>query len=277
VGCNLSFQPDLQALRAAGILPVFAGGNFGPAGSTSVSPANNTEALAVGAVDGTGTIDATSSRGPSACGAASTTYPELVAPGVSIRTADRYGTFQVATGTSEAAPHVAGALALLLAAHPGLTAAQQAAALESGATDLGTTGPDNTYGSGMLDVLAAHDWLVANPPPPTTVTQAVSVPALAKGYGYWVTIATGGIDRIHATWTLPGNVQATLAIYAGNPFVGTPDPVKMSPPTGSLASASGRVTELAATTAPMPSGQYTVYFYASGALGASAGSVTYRR
>ena len=51
-GCNLEFQPDLQALRAAGIVPVFAAGNYGPGASTSVSPANYPEALAVGDTDG---------------------------------------------------------------------------------------------------------------------------------------------------------------------------------------------------------------------------------
>jgi len=275
IGCNLEFQPDLQALRAAGILPVFAGGNFGPASSTSVSPANNPEALAVGAVDGTGVIDPSSSRGPSSCGEPATTYPELVAPGVGIRTADRDGFYQVATGTSEAAPHVAGALALLLSAHPGLTATQQAAALAAGAVDLGTPGPDDTYGAGLLDVLAAHEWLVANPPPPSTVTQAVAVPGLQKGYGFWVTVTAGGSGQVAADWQLPSRIQATLAIYAGNPFSGGPDPVKLSPPAGALATASGRGTALTTTTAAMPPGSYTVYFYASGSLAASSGTVTY--
>ena len=54
LGCNLAFQLDLQALRATGILPVFAAGNFGPGTSTSVSPANYPESLAVGAVDNAG-------------------------------------------------------------------------------------------------------------------------------------------------------------------------------------------------------------------------------
>ncbi len=80
--CNLAFQPDVQALRAAGIVPVFAAGNFGPGGSTSVSPANYPESLAVGAVNNADQIYSASSRGPSACGQASTPYPELVAPGV---------------------------------------------------------------------------------------------------------------------------------------------------------------------------------------------------
>jgi len=161
IGCSLEFQPDLQAVMAAGILPVFAAGNQGPAAGSSVSPANLPEALAVGSVNASGVVDATSSRGPSACGEASTTYPELVAPGVGIVSADRYGLYQVATGTSMAAPHVAGALALLLSAHPGLTTAQQAAALEASAVDLGPAGADNSYGFGRIDVLAANQWLNA--------------------------------------------------------------------------------------------------------------------
>ena len=157
-GCNLEYQLDLQALRAAGILPVFAAGNSGPNPSTSVSPANYPEALAVGATNNSDVIANDSSRGPSACDG--TVYPEIVAPGVSIRTTDLFGLYFNATGTSVAAPHVAGALALLLSAFPNLTVEQQSAALSSTAVDLGSAGPDDTYGAGRLDVLAAYDSLI---------------------------------------------------------------------------------------------------------------------
>jgi len=49
--CVEEFSPDLQALKAAGIAVVFAAGNMGPDPSTSLSPANNPEGFAVGAVD----------------------------------------------------------------------------------------------------------------------------------------------------------------------------------------------------------------------------------
>ncbi len=144
-GCNLEFAPDIQALRSAGILPVFAAGNFG---SADASPANNPGALAVGSTTSTDAIAADSSRGPSACGEASTTFPEITAPGVGIRTADLLGQYSTESGTSLAAPHVAGALALMLSAHPGLAAVEQEAALEQTAIDLGTPGPDDTFGHG---------------------------------------------------------------------------------------------------------------------------------
>ena len=159
-GCQLDFQQDLQALRAAGILPVFAAGNFGPLAATSASPANYPGAFAVGAVDLDDHILLDSSRGPSMCGGDEAIFPEIVAPGVGIRTADLQGGYALETGTSIAAPHAAGALALLLSAHPDLSVDAQERALLEAAQDLGPSGPDNDYGYGRLDVFSAHLWLI---------------------------------------------------------------------------------------------------------------------
>ena len=62
--CDTEFEPDLQALRAAHILPVFAAGNSGPAASTDTSPGNLPEAFAVGATATDTTIAPFSSVGP---------------------------------------------------------------------------------------------------------------------------------------------------------------------------------------------------------------------
>jgi uncharacterized repeat protein (TIGR02543 family) len=164
-GCNLDFEPDLQALRAAGILPVFAAGNGGPGTGTSYSPANNPSAFAVGAVNNSSAIYGLSSRGPTTCGGSSGVFPELVAPGVNIYTTDLAGFYTTASGTSLAAPHVTGGLALLLSAFPTLTVAQQENALLSSAVDLGAAGPDDVYGYGRLDLLAAYNLLAPAPPP----------------------------------------------------------------------------------------------------------------
>jgi subtilisin family serine protease len=155
-GCDLQFQPDLRNLRAAGVLPVFAAGNGGPAAG-GFSPANNPEAFAVGGTDSADAIDYGSSRGPSACGQGA--YPQLSAPGVDVRTTDLFGLYMSVSGTSIAAPHAAGALALLLGAFPNTDADRQAAALQSGARDLGAPGPDYDYGAGGLDALGAYNWL----------------------------------------------------------------------------------------------------------------------
>jgi subtilisin family serine protease len=174
-GCDLEFQLDLQALRAAGIVPVFAAGNYGPSSSTSVSPANYPEAFAVGGTTNDDLMYLDSSRGPSACGEASTTYPELTAPGVSIRTTERFNLYTNATGTSLAAPHVAGGLALLLSAFADLTVAEQEAALLNSAVDLGTLGPDNDFGYGRLDLAAAYQWLLTSSSTPTPTPAQTSV------------------------------------------------------------------------------------------------------
>ena len=50
-GCDLAFEPDLAALVAANVTPVFAAGNFGPAAGSAPSPANNPDAFAVGSID----------------------------------------------------------------------------------------------------------------------------------------------------------------------------------------------------------------------------------
>jgi subtilisin family serine protease len=157
--CNLSLQPDVQALRAAGIIPVFAAGNFGPDSWSSASPANYPESLAVGNTYNTDQIYFESSRGPSACDETQSIFPELVAPGVDILTTDLGGLYTTATGTSMAAPHVTGALAVLLSASPELPSMLHEAAILGSAADLGPLGADNTFGNGRLDIMAAYNWL----------------------------------------------------------------------------------------------------------------------
>ena len=153
---NLEFQPDVQALQAAGIAVVFSAGNAGPLSNTSVSPANYPESFSVGMTDSTDMIDPRSSRGPSAFDGTSL-YPTVVAPGAGVTTTDLwFGSADLSTvtvnGSSFSAPHVAGAMALLLSSNPTLTAGQMEDAIKQTAWDLGTTGPDNDYGYGFLDV-----------------------------------------------------------------------------------------------------------------------------
>jgi hypothetical protein len=217
-GCNLDFQPDLSNLRAAGILPVFAAGNYGPTSGTVLSPANNPEAFAVGATDDADALDPSSSRGPSAC--AQAVAPKLVAPGVGVRTTDLYGTYVDGYGTSMAAPHVAGALALLLNAFPGLDAARQETALESGAADLGAAGLDDAHGYGRLDVLAAYQWLASTPdftvavspssataPAGGTASYSVSVTSV-NGFSGDVSLSLAGLSAAQASWSFdPAVIQ----------------------------------------------------------------------
>jgi serine protease AprX len=168
---NLEFQPDVQALQTAGIAVVFSGGNGGPADGTSVSPANYPGSFSVGMTDSTDTVDPQSSRGPSASDGS--LYPTVVAPGAGVMTTDLwFGSAALSTvtvnGTSFSAPHVAGAMALLLSSSPTLTltVGQMEDAIRQTAWDLGTAGPDNSYGYGFLDVERAARQLNVLPPAP---------------------------------------------------------------------------------------------------------------
>jgi len=116
-------------------------------------------------VDNTNTIASFSSRGPSACDGS--IFPHIVAPGVNITTSDLTGggvfpdSYAYVTGTSFAAPHVAGAVALLLSAFPDAAISDIETAIEQTALDLGVPGSDNIYGNGLVDVMNAYSLLLA--------------------------------------------------------------------------------------------------------------------
>jgi len=165
--CNPVYQADIQVLQVAGIAAVFSAGNSGSQGPGSdLSPANNPEGNAVGAVDNTRSVSSFSSRGPSACDG--TFFPEVVAPGEQVWTTDVSGggaaSITQATGTSFASPHVAGAMAALLSAFPEASVPHLRSALIQSARDLGPPGPDNDYGNGLIDLLAAYNYLLTCPP-----------------------------------------------------------------------------------------------------------------
>ena len=106
-------------------------------------------------------------------------------------------------------------------------------------------------------------------------TVPVAVPALAKGNGYWFVFTSTAGGSVSASWTTPARVKGTLSIYAGTPFAGRSDPVKLSPPAGALVTNSGQKTTFAATIVGQSAGTYTAYFFASGAVAASSASISY--
>lgn len=155
--CDPEFRIDIDLLKQAGILVVFSAGNVGPNPATSVSPGNEPGGYAVGAVDSAYNVASFSSRGPSTCDGS--IYPELVAPGVAVRTTDKslpgVGSYATVSGTSFAAPHVAGIAALLRQAQPAKSVLELELAMKLSALDLGALQPDHNYGFGLVDGLSA--------------------------------------------------------------------------------------------------------------------------
>ncbi len=118
-----------------------------------IAPADGFKVIAVGAVDSRGQISSFSSPGPTADGRIK---PEVCAMGVGVWMAaanNSVMSYRPASGTSFSAPLVAGVVALLLEAHPDWTPDDVRRALMSTADR--RSNPDNDYGWGIVDALAA--------------------------------------------------------------------------------------------------------------------------
>ncbi|GAB2962093.1 S8 family serine peptidase [Saccharothrix stipae] len=146
---------------SSGALFVVSAGNSGPSEQTIGSPAAADSALTVGAVDREDRLAEFSSRGPRWFDDA--IKPDITAPGVGIvaakaangRIGSPVGDAHVAlSGTSMAAPHVAGAAAILAAQHPDWTAGQIKRALMASARPHADLTADE-QGAGRVDVAAA--------------------------------------------------------------------------------------------------------------------------
>ena len=138
-----------------GIIVCNSMGNAGPNAGTLSAPADAFDILACGAVDVSRYIATFSSRGPTYDGRIK---PEVCAMGVSDYTAGAWAdnAYTYASGTSFAAPLVAGSAALILSANPSLTPIQIRKSLMLTASQ--AQNPDNNYGWGVIDALAAYNW-----------------------------------------------------------------------------------------------------------------------
>ncbi|HYN96484.1 MAG TPA: S8 family serine peptidase, partial [Pilimelia sp.] len=158
-GCDTSvLGPATAAFAAAGVFFVAAAGNTGPeCGSVDDPPAVYPDVLSVGAVDRAGQVVDFSSRGPTPAGAVK---PDVAAPGAGILSALPGGGYGELSGTSMAAPHVAGVVALLWSARPALIGdvAKTREVLQTFKTATGTgealCGKGNTVGTGVVDAYA---------------------------------------------------------------------------------------------------------------------------
>jgi|GEM_PF-1134063 len=161
-GCDGWFEAMLQAWRAADILPVFAPGGSGPGCNSIGYPAASDSAVSAGATDQYDVIGPFSAHGPSPC--TGSIKPEVAAPGINIRSSSSDGGYQVWSGTSMSAAHLAGISALVISAAPSLgigdvqTIVQDAALCIEDLSCGGTPCPDganNVYGWGRIDAYEA--------------------------------------------------------------------------------------------------------------------------
>lgn len=169
-GCDAeALRPAVEALRAAGIFVVASAGNEGPACGSVAAPIGTYDAVfSVGAADSHGRIASFSSRGPVAVDGSGRVKPDIAAPGVNVTSAWPGGGYDTSDGTSAAAPHVAGAVALMWSANPRLVGdidaterilVETARPLAGGQAACGAAG--NLGGAGLLDAYAAVQAAVA--------------------------------------------------------------------------------------------------------------------
>ncbi len=172
-GCAANtLQTIVQNTEAAGIFVEASAGNDGPGCNTvSDPPALYSSAFSTGAVDINNKLAGFSSRGPVTTDGSNRVKPDIVAPGVSVRSSVRASDVAYATfsGTSMAGPHVVGVVALLWSARPDLVrnisatkqllTASANRAVAGGGTDCGGSNvvPNNHFGSGLVDAVAAYN------------------------------------------------------------------------------------------------------------------------
>jgi thermitase len=198
VNMSLQYYAGTSALRDAVLyaygletVMVAAAGNNGS--SAIAFPARWPETIAVAGLTNTGARWSQSNFGPEI---------DLSAPALSVQSTVDYSGYNVKTGTSQAAPHVTGVVALMRAKNPTLTAAQVREILISTATDVNTPGFDPQTGFGRLDAYAA---LVATPPP--------SIPGDLDGSG---TVDAADLAIMLGAWGSCADCEACPADLDGN-------------------------------------------------------------
>ncbi len=219
-GCDWNtLQAAVEAQHAAGIMTVVSAGNSGPSCSTVREPPSiYAAAYTVGATNSSDAIVSFSSRGPVTVDGSGRRKPDLTAPGQSIVSSLNGGSYGAMSGTSMAAPHVAGAVALLWSARPDLRGQitqtehmLNAAAVPLYSTQCGdpaNTVPNHVFGWGRLDVLAAVE--------PALIGHLVGVVSAPDQTPLAGVTVTAQLDSAH-TWTAISDSEGNygLSLRAG--------------------------------------------------------------
>ncbi|MFO0893785.1 MAG: S8 family serine peptidase [Phycisphaerales bacterium] len=170
------FKDAVIYAAASGVVMLAATGN---SGITPPSfPSRWPQTIAVAATDNTDHRWPNSNYGPQV---------DVAAPGVSVLSLSPSGGVATKTGTSMAAPHVSGTVALLRGMNPTLSPDQIRTLLTMSADDVESPGPDDYTGAGRLNAFAAILAAQAFEPPADLnhdgVVDAADLGLLLAGWG----------------------------------------------------------------------------------------------
>ncbi|MEV6343995.1 S8 family serine peptidase [Actinoplanes sp. NPDC051851] len=230
-------------------------GNSAESDNVVLYPGGYDTVLGVGAVDENKVRASFSEYG---------TQVDVVAPGMKILEADLNNKFIYSSGTSQAAPYVAGTMALAKAYQPSITAATLRTTVTGTATDLGSSGRDDEYGAGLVNAAAVLTKLGA------TLTD----PTVTPSPGTTTAPVVGGV------LPLSGTTEGGTTVTVNGSGFSSLDPADPSAVTfGGVDAASFTVlsnSRLTAVTPPGVNGAATIV--TTNTIGGSTGKVafTYR-
>ncbi len=205
-----SVESAAQYFRSMGGVVVASAGNAGTFDAT----ADNPNLLMVSATDLNDVLASWSNTGNNI---------DLAAPGVSILTTVRGGSYGWAGGTSVSAPIVAGAAALVMSANATLPGAQVGDILKQSADDLGAAGWDPSYGSGRVNAGRAVLLAVASTPADSAAPSAsITAPSSGSTVSGPVTVNVSATDDMGVTrvecYLDGGLIGASTNAMAGFPW-----------------------------------------------------------
>jgi thermitase len=198
MGSSLTIDSAGQYAQSKGALTTVAAGNSSTnldiVSSLNTYPWPNLPGfLAVSGTNDTDSLASWSNYG---------SFIDVAAPGVSIMTTLKDGTYYYFSGTSASSPVAAGVIGLIFGAKPSLTAAQAQSVLLNNSDDIGDSGYDIKFGYGRVDALRAVNESLGLPPDTSPPTVSITSPVNgATVGGKNVTVVMSALDNFGVSKT----------------------------------------------------------------------------
>jgi hypothetical protein len=155
VNYNRAYQDAINYARSQGVLVVASAGNCGDTAYPWNGCDYQDQPSYPGAYNNVMAVASTTQSDGQSSFSTQGSYVDIAAPGSTIYSTTKDGGYRYMSGTSQAAPHVAGLAALVKAAYPDYGPDQIQAAIQDAAVDLGASGWDIQFGWGRIDAAAA--------------------------------------------------------------------------------------------------------------------------